>query len=163
MRRPTSGSSSAFGQLIRRGRENLRLSRAELARRLGWSHSFLDVLETGRRGCNLEDLSRIADTLQVDRHGFAQVYLSERHPGLYAALFGNERPEIVAKNPGAPVEDVHWRLDQLPRRERGIVEALIYALYELTTGEKPQVSQPQAFFIRRDQVNLDFPETGKGT
>ena len=126
--KPTTGP---FGSAIRSRREEIGLSKADLAPQLGWSVSFVDALETGRRGCDLDDLPRLAEVLGLEARGLFQAYLKERHRRLNAALYGEEQPQVSPRLAGIHVEDVHWRLDQLPRRERGIVEALIYALSDL--------------------------------
>jgi len=134
MGKASSTTGSAFGSFIRSKREQLNLSRGEIAELLGFSRSFLDVLETGRRGCDLDDLPRLAQVLQTDNRQLARVYLAERHPALYRALFGEEGIEDEDNLRPVQVDDSHWRLERLPRRERGIVEALIYSLDELTRG-----------------------------
>src|SRR5262249_13352115 len=101
--RPTS---SSFGRVVRSRREELRLSKADLARALHFSISFLDVLETGRRGCDLDDLPRIAAALDLDPQGLAKVYLAERHAKLYKALYGEAMPVFPSEMPGMRVEDV---------------------------------------------------------
>ena len=136
MPRKARPTDSPFGDLLRSRREELEISKAELATKLACSASFVDVLETGRRGCNLDDLPRIAAALQLDARTVAKVYLSERHGPLYRALF-DEPPDAVVPRESKQVEDTHWRLEQLPRRERGIVEALVFALYDLSTRNRP--------------------------
>ncbi|MCE5310914.1 MAG: helix-turn-helix domain-containing protein [Acidobacteriales bacterium] len=131
MSRSARPTSSPFGNLLRNRRGQLGLSRVDLASWLGWSQSFVDVLEAGKRGCDLDDLPRLAGALEVNPATMAQIYLRERHPELYRALFGERQPDAELMPDRPVVEDVLWRLEQLPRRERGIVEALVYALYDL--------------------------------
>lgn len=126
--KPTTGP---FGSAIRSHRQEIGLSKGDLASQLGWSVSFVDALETGRRGCDLDDLPQLADILGVEARGLFQAYVKERHSRLYTALYGEEQPQVGLELAGTHVEDVHWRLDHLPRRERGIVEALIYAFSDL--------------------------------
>ena len=125
-------TQSRFGEALRAAREKLQISKADVAASLGLSASFIDVLETGRRGCNLDDIPRIAAVLQVDSRILAMIYLAERHARFYRALF-DELPGEVEPISSIAVEDTHWRLEQLPRRERGIVEALVYSLFDLST------------------------------
>jgi transcriptional regulator with XRE-family HTH domain len=132
MAREATPPKTAFGTRIRGRREELNLSKGELANRLRWSTSFLDFLERGLRGCDPDDLPRIAEALQLDARQLAKLYISEKYPALFRALFGDEeRPEVHASS--SSVEDVHWRLDQLPRKERGLVEALTLTLHDLTS------------------------------
>jgi hypothetical protein len=109
------------------------LSKGQLAALLGWSASFLDVLERGARGCDPDDLPRIAEALQLDARQLAKLYIREKYPVLFRGLFGDLEPPAVHESSSTYVEDVHWRLDQLPRRERGLVEALTLTLHDLTT------------------------------
>jgi hypothetical protein len=62
----------------------------------------------------------------------AKTYLAEKHVQFYRALF-SEAPDSVVPVASVPVEDTYWRMEQLPRRERGLVEALVYALHDLCT------------------------------
>jgi transcriptional regulator with XRE-family HTH domain len=116
--------------MLRTRREELGFTKAELAKKLTLSASFIDVLETGRRGCNLDELPRIAAVLKLDAGAVAKVYLAERHAEFYRSLFPGA-PDAVVPRASMQVEDTYWRMEQLPRRERGIVEALVYALYDL--------------------------------
>jgi hypothetical protein len=109
-----------------------------LARQLGISLGFWDVMETGRRGCDLDFLPRIAAALKLDPKVVTKVYLSERHPKLCHALFDEPIKGWQFDVKGVVVEDVHWRLDQLPRRQRSIVEALIYLLYDLSLAPQTE-------------------------
>ena len=136
MSRKARQTDSPFGNMLRTRREELELTKAELAAKLTLSASFIDVLETGRRGCNLDDLPRIADLLKLDARAVAKVYLAEKHATFYRAIF-SEPPDAVVPLASTPVEDTYWRIDQLPRRERGIVEALVFALYDLSTRNRP--------------------------
>lgn len=135
MPRKASQTDSRFGDMLRTRRAQLELSKAELAAKLGLSMSFIDVLETGRRGCNLDDLPRIAASLQLDARSVAKVYLAEKHGQFYRALFA-EPPDAIVPLASVPVEDTYWRMEQLPRRERGIVEAMVYALFDLSTRSR---------------------------
>ena len=129
MARTRKPTSSGFGQLIRSQREKLTLTTADIGRSVGRTVAFIELLESGKRGCSLDDLPRLANALQLATVTLARSYLAERHPSFYEAVFGAHEPADSEAPP--PVPDVHWRLDELPRRERGIIEALIYSLYEL--------------------------------
>lgn len=126
--------TSRFGAFLRERRQILVVSKAALAAQLGYSIGFWEAIENGRRGCNLDDIPRIADVLQTEPGFLAQLYLFERSPRFYAALFGSESPapNTCAASPPA-IQDAHARLDRLPRRERGIAEALIYVLDDLSS------------------------------
>ena len=91
-----------------------------------------------RRGCDLDFLPRIAEALKLDPKVVTKVYLSERHPKLYHALFAEPIKDWQFDVPGVVVEDIHWRLDQLPRRQRSIIEALIYLLYDLSLAPQTE-------------------------
>ena len=124
--------SKRFGEFIRQRREELELKQAELAKRMDLSPTTIAYLESGSRGCDLDHLPKLAAAINVDPRKLGQLYLEERYPALYRILFPDPS---VWENPthSYPViEDLYWRLERLPRRERGIVETLIYALFDLT-------------------------------
>jgi transcriptional regulator with XRE-family HTH domain len=155
MARPERPSHTAFGSLIRRRRKELGRNKADLARQLGLSQSYVDVLEAGRRGCDLDTLPQLADALELDQRGFAQAYLAEKHPRLYQALFGDSQPDVAPQIPGMQIQDLHWRIDMLPRRERGLVENLVYVLHDLIF--RKTAGEPQSTFTlpAGTQLNLD--------
>lgn len=139
----SSTTKNVFGNLLREKREQLHLSRGGLAATLGYSRSFVDLLETGRRGCDLEDLPRLAEVLKTDGHELARVYLAERHPVFHRMLYGDGQVTVSSGQDHGQVEDAHWRLERLPRRERGIVEALIYSLDELLLQLQKMKDRPE--------------------
>ena len=131
MARPAQPTHSRFGGLIRGRREELGLSRQSLADGLALSESFVDLIERGKRGCDLDDLPRVAAALKLDAKAVVAVYLAERHAVLYHALYGRRQPVEPGDSTTTEVHDVHWRLDQLPRPLRAVVENLVYELYEM--------------------------------
>jgi transcriptional regulator with XRE-family HTH domain len=88
-----------LGQVLKQQRGAFRLTQRELARKLGVKASHVAYLENGRRRPSLSLLSRIADTLQLDKQ---QLFLLT-HPEARALV--TERPE-PARDRG---KDQAWR------------------------------------------------------
>ena len=62
---PRSGVEKAFGQVIRRIRNELKISQAELERRTGLDRTFISDLERGIQGPGIRTLFRIAKGLET--------------------------------------------------------------------------------------------------
>lgn len=71
-------SDTTFGDLVRSMRETDEVSQAELARRLGVSRQFLNVVELGRSQVGLDFAKRIADALGYSPEPFAEVLIREQ-------------------------------------------------------------------------------------
>ncbi len=88
-----------LGTVLRRQREAFALTQRELARKLGVKASHIAYLENGRRRPSLSLLSRIADTLGLDKQ---RLFLLA-HP---------EARSLVTERPEAPRTERHdhaWR------------------------------------------------------
>lgn len=129
-------TKTVFGNAVRTRRTELGLTGTELAERLAVTLSFIDMLEAGRRSCDPEMLPRIAEIINVDPRALAQVYLIEKYPAFYRAIFGDKQPDEMQEASSNQLQDLNWRLTRLPKRERGIVEALILALYDLVDARR---------------------------
>jgi transcriptional regulator with XRE-family HTH domain len=62
---PRSGVEKAFGQVIRRIRNELKISQAELERKTGLDRTFISDLERGIQGPGIRTLFRIAKGLET--------------------------------------------------------------------------------------------------
>lgn len=62
-----NGKSETLGQVLRERRDAYALTQRELARKLGVKASHVAYLENGRRRPSLSLLSRLADTLELNK------------------------------------------------------------------------------------------------
>jgi len=62
---PRFGVEKAFGQVVRRIRNELKISQAELERRTGLDRTFISDLERGIQGPGIRTLFRIAKGLET--------------------------------------------------------------------------------------------------
>ena len=86
-------SSTKIRDILRERREELGLSQVELSRALGIaSDEFISMVETGKRSFALNNISRLADVLRLDRGDLCKCALYETAPTLYLAVFGAEPP-----------------------------------------------------------------------
>ena len=74
--------------LLRRRRQELRLSQADLAEALDVSPECITLWEAGRRRMELSKLPHIAAVLQLDARRLCALALAQFHPLVYASLFG---------------------------------------------------------------------------
>ena len=74
--------------LLRRRRQQLRLSQADLAEALDVSPECIVQWESGRRRMHLSKLPRIAAALQLDVRELCAKALAEFYPLFHASLFG---------------------------------------------------------------------------
>ena len=85
--------------LLRQRREELSLFQAQIAEALHVTPECIGQWECGRRRMELSKLPRIAEALQLDAKELCAKALSEFHPLLYAALFGDTTPANIQQVP----------------------------------------------------------------
>ena len=85
--------------LLRRRRQELSLLQAEIAEALHVTPECIGQWECGRRRMELSKIPRIAAALQIDAKELCAKALSEFHPLVYAALFGDTTPADIQKVP----------------------------------------------------------------
>ncbi len=88
-----------LGSVLKQQREAFSLTQRELAHKLGVKASHIAYLENGRRRPSLSLLSRIADTLGLDKQ---QLFLLA-HPEARALVTAKDEPE------GTDRRDLSWR------------------------------------------------------
>jgi transcriptional regulator with XRE-family HTH domain len=76
-----------FSRLIRRRREELNLSRAEVAEQIGVTTDAITLIELGYRRLDLDRIPALADALELNRRHLCRQALQERAPQLYRQLF----------------------------------------------------------------------------
>jgi transcriptional regulator with XRE-family HTH domain len=77
----------AFSHLIRRRREELNLTRAEVAEQIGVTTDAITLVELGYRRLDLDRVPALADALKLNRRHLCRQALQERAPQLYRQLF----------------------------------------------------------------------------
>lgn len=83
--------TSCFGSVIRARRQHLGKSQGDIARAIEVSSpEFVGMLEAGQRPVPLDRVPALAAALELDSPSLCRLALSERHPVLYRALFGEE-------------------------------------------------------------------------
>jgi transcriptional regulator with XRE-family HTH domain len=78
---------SHFSRLIRRRREELRLTQAEIAEKIDVTPDFVALAELGYRRLDLDRIPALADALKLNRRQLCRQALRERAPELYRQLF----------------------------------------------------------------------------
>jgi transcriptional regulator with XRE-family HTH domain len=76
---------------LRRRREELSLSQAEIAQALGLTPECIGQWECGRRRMTLDKIPRIANILELNAKHLCAKALAEFHPRFYAVLFASEQ------------------------------------------------------------------------
>ena len=140
-----------FGELLQRYRARLRKSRAELAKMLGISVSYLYYLETGDRSPSRKLASTIAEVLQLTRSEQEGLFVSAGHDPLSVPALRRATEVIreALESPGVSPEDreelVHHVHEALIRwrslraiRQRTVGKALIVA-----AGWQPRLLAPR--------------------
>jgi transcriptional regulator with XRE-family HTH domain len=108
----------SFGSVISHRREEMGLTKREVARRIGFTDSMLARTERGERSPDIKYLSLIARTLRIELGALSMLFLRERVPRVYAALI--ETPSIQNKIDGLPLdlrETVIEMIDRLYNQE----------------------------------------------
>lgn len=80
----------SLAQFIRKRREELGLTQAQVAQAIGIrSPEFIGLVENGLRCIDLDRVPKLSDALQTDRGDLCRLALSEQAPIIYAVLFGS--------------------------------------------------------------------------
>ena len=85
---------------------------------------MVSMVESGRQRLDIGLVPKLASTLGMDAQKLTMLALREYEPSVYRVLFGDDPP--VAG--GVYIDDVHERLDVLPRQLRGALGVIIEAL-----------------------------------
>jgi transcriptional regulator with XRE-family HTH domain len=81
--------------LLRRRRQELKLTQAEVAGALHVSPVAITLWESGSRRMDLAKLPRIAAVLRLDPKELCAKALTEFYPGIFAVLFDAAEPQAV--------------------------------------------------------------------
>ena len=77
----------AFCRLIRHRRQELNLTQAEVADKLGVTADCITLAELGYRRLDLDRIPILADALKLNRRQLCRQALQERAPELFRQLF----------------------------------------------------------------------------
>ncbi len=84
-------STIVIGKFIKRIREELNLTRRQVASSLGYAWpNFVGMLETGSGKFPLDRWTRFADVLKVPRHEFLKLVITQMHPDMLPHLIFKE-------------------------------------------------------------------------
>ncbi len=75
--------ANIIGDFIKKNRERLKLTQAELGKALGYRYgNFIGYLENGKAVFPLDKWEEYAEVLQVDKHAFLEIILREKYPSM---------------------------------------------------------------------------------
>jgi transcriptional regulator with XRE-family HTH domain len=76
-----------FCRLIRHRRQELNLTQAEIAEKLGVTSDCITLVELGHRRLDLDRIPQLANALKLNRRELCRQALQERAPELYREIF----------------------------------------------------------------------------
>lgn len=141
-------NSERFMHVIRNRREELGLSRADVARAMGIKSSeFIGMIENGIRNLELNKVPRLADVLKIDPTDLCRLALFESAPLMAMSLFGVKPKDYQPRKVDKVKESefkltpeqaaVQMKLFGLPSSIRNTVIQLIDQ-FAATTKQVPQ-------------------------
>ncbi len=75
--------ANIIGIFIKKNRERLKLTQAELGKALGYRYgNFIGYLENGKAVFPLDKWEEYAQVLQVEKHVFLEIILQEKYPSM---------------------------------------------------------------------------------
>ena len=74
--------NTALGSVVRRRREELRMSQENLAYKSGFDRTYISGIERGRRNPSLKTLERLADALALDLETLSEITVTGRSSGV---------------------------------------------------------------------------------
>ena len=90
------------GQLLKQKREELKMTQSELGSALGYRYgNFIGYLENGKAVFPLEKWEEYADVLQIPKHLFLEVLLSERFPNMLRFISFHDSDQLMNETPNA--------------------------------------------------------------
>jgi transcriptional regulator with XRE-family HTH domain len=119
-----------FAEMIRNRREELQLSREEVAHQVNRSPSWLALVEAGRRRPDLDVVPLLARAIEKDPRAFTEVFLGLHFPAAARVLFDRPVPEVVDQTP-AFSDSACRLLEELPDDFRRPIEQLIRSAHDL--------------------------------
>lgn len=75
--------ANIIGDFIKKNRERLKLTQAELGKALGYRYgNFIGYLENGKAVFPLDKWEEYAEVLQVEKHFFLEIIMREKYPSM---------------------------------------------------------------------------------
>jgi len=88
------------GQLIKRKREELKMTQSELGKALGYRYgNFIGYLENGKAVFPIEKWEEYATLLRVPKHLFLKVLLGERFPNMLRFVSFHDDGRLINETP----------------------------------------------------------------
>ena len=107
---PDPNKALSFGKLIRKIREARGLNQTELARKIGGTPSFINMLEADGRTMSLQNVQDLAIALGIERQYLEKRWFYDNYPAIYREWFGSI-PTDTAEPPPSTGEHTEVRLD----------------------------------------------------
>lgn len=148
---------NAFGDHIRRRREQLGLSARDVSSRCGLPPAALNQIEAGQQPPDLEKVPSLANALELDPAALCRLALLTAYPLFYATLTAESETDLAAAfDPSlsalveTDAEDAGWirQLRQIPSHRRHLLRQL--------AGELAESSHSPRRRVPRGQVLLKF-------
>ncbi len=97
--------ANIIGDFIKKNRERLKLTQAELGKALGYRYgNFIGYLENGKAVFPLDKWEEYAEVLQVDKHDFLEIILREKYPSMMPYMSFHPADQERLQNPSVASE-----------------------------------------------------------
>lgn len=88
--------NNAIGDFIKKRREELKLTQADLGKALGYRYgNFVGYLENGKAVFPLDKWEEYASVLKVEKHHFLEIVLQDKYPSMSPYLHFHPATENV--------------------------------------------------------------------
>ena len=128
---------SPFAASLRRRREQLTMSRADLARHVNRSEAWVSLIEGGQRTPDLDIVPDIARVLGLDPRGLVTAFVHQFHPPAARVLFDHPSPEVEDREPTTLNTEIARLLAGLPDDLRAQIEDLVRSLHAHFSASRP--------------------------
>ncbi len=91
--------TSTIGELIKKRREELKMTQTELGKALGYRYgNFIGYLENGKAVFPFEKWEEYAEVLQVPKHELLQIIFQGKFPGMLAYIDFHPSQQVAGKD-----------------------------------------------------------------
>jgi transcriptional regulator with XRE-family HTH domain len=119
---------NVFAKMVRDRREELHLSREDIAHKVNRTASWLALVEAGRRKPDLDVVPLLARAIEKDPRAFTETFLHLHFPAAARVLFDRPAPEVADQTPTFSLDAYHL-LEELPSQFRSPIEHLIRSIH----------------------------------
>ena len=123
-----------FAQMVRERRQELQLSREQVAHKVNRTPSWLALVEGGRRKPDLDVVPFLARAIDKDPRAFTELFIHLHFPAAARVLFDRPAPEVKDER-SAFSDDACRVFEELPDQFRGPIEHLIRSIHALLQKE----------------------------